>query len=153
MAISSNILAVTAGLFAALASLFAKLTVDSRTIAIAESVYQTICQTFGIEVFNYLSDDKDNFVFLIIRSLCLGGICLCNALMWTTFTKALNSSKSSVQVTVINSVTNFCTTAFCGHVVFGEPLSLRWWCGASLIAVGSILMNHQETEQPREKTE
>ncbi|ORY00705.1 hypothetical protein K493DRAFT_312742 [Basidiobolus meristosporus CBS 931.73] len=152
MAVSSNLLAVAAGSFAALASLFAKLTVDARTIVLAESLYRLGCQTFGLEVSEYLGQE-DNLVYLIIRGLCLGGIFLCNALMWTMFTKALNSSKSSVQVTVLNSVTNFCTTAFCGHVVFGEPLSLKWWCGASLIAVGSILMGQQETAQPKKKEE
>jgi len=30
--------------------------------------------------------------------------------MWANFTKALNVSSSSIQVTVINSATNFCLT-------------------------------------------
>ncbi|ORY73972.1 hypothetical protein LY90DRAFT_402164 [Neocallimastix californiae] len=61
--------------------------------------------------------------------------------MWANFTKALNVSSSSIQVTVINSATNFCLTAILGHLIFSEPLSLQWWFGASLIVTGTVLLN------------
>ncbi|KAF9177245.1 hypothetical protein BGZ49_005728, partial [Haplosporangium sp. Z 27] len=65
--------------------------------------------------------------------------------MWTLFTKALNRSKSSATVTVINSAANFCLTAVLGYALFSEPLALQWWFGASLIVLGSVLVSTNET--------
>ncbi|KAF9971019.1 hypothetical protein BGZ73_006100 [Actinomortierella ambigua] len=72
--------------------------------------------------------------------------------MWTLFTKALNRSKSSAVVTVINSSANFCITAVLGYLLFSEPLALQWWFGASLIVMGSVLVGSDETSG-KKKTE
>ncbi|PKK64636.1 hypothetical protein RhiirC2_666035, partial [Rhizophagus irregularis] len=80
-------------------------------------------------------------IMYLIRIFCFGSIFICNALMWTFFTKALNKSSSSLQVTVLNSATNFCMTAILGNIIFGETLSLQWWFGASLIVIGTLLVN------------
>ncbi|CAI2167314.1 8122_t:CDS:2 [Funneliformis geosporum] len=131
------------GTFAALASVFAKLFTDSRTFV----VVQYLCNTIGNEtifncegLLNEIKEDQ-NRIMKFIRICCFGSIFICNALMWTFFTKALNKSSSSLQVTVLNSATNFCMTAVLGNIIFGETLSLQWWFGASLIVIGTLLIN------------
>ncbi|CAG8832619.1 19421_t:CDS:2, partial [Racocetra persica] len=52
-----------------------------------------------------------------------------------------NKSSSSIQVTVLNSATNFCMTAILGKVIFGEALALQWWFGAGFIVLGTVLVN------------
>ncbi|CAG8444948.1 2856_t:CDS:2 [Dentiscutata heterogama] len=61
--------------------------------------------------------------------------------MWNFLTKAFNKSSSSIQVTVLNSATNFCMTAILGNVIFGEALALQWWFGAGFIVFGTVLVN------------
>jgi len=34
-----------------------------------------------------------------------------------------------------------CVQALSGWVLFGENLSLAWWCGAAFIVVGLLLIN------------
>ncbi|GBC03865.1 hypothetical protein RclHR1_05380002 [Rhizophagus clarus] len=92
------------------------------------------------EILNEIKEDT-NWIMYFIRISCFGSIFMCNALMWTFFTKALNKSSSSLQVTVLNSATNFCMTAILGNIIFGEALSLQWWFGASLIVIGTLLVN------------
>ncbi|KAI8376353.1 transmembrane protein 42-like protein [Radiomyces spectabilis] len=67
--------------------------------------------------------------------------------MWTLFTKALNMAPSSVQVSVINGAANLSASALLGYLVFDEPLTLRWWCGASLILAGTILLSRSQKEK------
>eukprot|EP00731_Ephydatia_muelleri_P027029 Em0018g1129a len=73
---------------------------------------------------------------------------VCNGLMWTTFTKALQEVPSTVEATVTNSSANLFFTAVLGNAVFGETLSLQWWAGASLIVMGLVIIHsnaHQVT--------
>ena len=94
---------------------------------------------------------------------------VCNGLMWTTFTKALQGVPSTVEATVTNSSANlfftvstakraaprdnvtctcFSAKAVLGNAVFGETLSLQWWAGASLIVMGLVIIHsnaHQVT--------
>ncbi|CAB4424570.1 hypothetical protein RhiirA5_429059 [Rhizophagus irregularis] len=134
---------ILSGTFAALASVFAKLFTDVRTFLIL----QYLCDVIGNDTFfkceeilNEIKEDT-NWIMYLIRIFCFGSIFICNALMWTFFTKALNKSSSSLQVTVLNSATNFCMTAILGNIIFGETLSLQWWFGASLIVIGTLLVN------------
>ncbi|RKP38804.1 hypothetical protein BJ085DRAFT_1898, partial [Dimargaris cristalligena] len=75
-----------------------------------------------------------------VRAACLVLIGLSNILMWALFSKALHKADSSITVTVYNTAVNFFLTALLGNLVFGEPLSLRWWFGSSLILLGTVLM-------------
>ncbi|ORX49988.1 hypothetical protein BCR36DRAFT_412486 [Piromyces finnis] len=158
--ISTIFYSVLAGTLAALASVCAKLAVDSNT----NQYYRFVCRFFvsnpdwcSVEDGVYIRGDdswiKFQKIFRIFRLISFLCLFLCNALMWAYFTKALNVSKSSIQVTVINNATNFCLTAILGLLIFNEPLSLQWWFGASLIVTGTVLLNTeiQKTEEKKKK--
>jgi len=170
---SSNtglISAVIAGCSAALASIFAKLAVDTNSNVIANLIWKLIGIYYQSNIANpnVKMDGKDgsaeywhdklhelakhdekaagyvasvDFILVITRIICVIMIFVCNAAMWALFTRALNSSASSVRVTVVNSSMNFFFTALFGYLIFGEPVSLRWYIGSSLIVAGVILMD------------
>ncbi|RHZ74185.1 hypothetical protein Glove_227g59 [Diversispora epigaea] len=139
---------ILSGTFAALASVFAKLFTDTRTVLITRYFCDLLNYFQNFQFLNCKeieqSDDNtsENIIYLIgiIRIICFLLISLCNALMWTFFTKALNKSSSSIRVTVLNSATNFCMTAIMGNIIFNETLSLQWWFGANLIILGTVLV-------------
>ncbi|KAI8872321.1 hypothetical protein GQ42DRAFT_119585 [Ramicandelaber brevisporus] len=81
-----------------------------------------------------------------LRAVFATLIFVSNAGMWATFTKALNKSSDSVSVSVVSSATNLIVTAILGFLVFGEPLSLLWAFGASLIFLGTILMGSNSSD-------
>ncbi|KAG0223383.1 hypothetical protein BGW42_005915 [Actinomortierella wolfii] len=146
--------AILAGTCAALASVFAKLTLDERTVEFLHHA----CNTFIAPTLPYCTsifvakEGETSPVVLAVRATCFALIFICNAAMWTLFTKALNRSKSSAVVTVINSSANFCITALLGYALFSEPLALQWWFGASLIVMGSVLVGSDEASR-KEKAE
>ena len=99
---------------------------------------------------------------------------VCNALMWTTFTKALQGASSTVEITVTNSSANLFFTvstlepkeqlqkshvyssppqAVLGNAVFGETLSLQWWLGASIIVTGLIIIHSTAQQADGHKAE
>ncbi|CAG8445279.1 14719_t:CDS:2 [Funneliformis caledonium] len=131
---------ILSGTFAALASVFAKLFTDARTFVVA----QYLCNIIVNENCEDILNETIRVKFL--RICCFGSIFICNTLMWTFFTKALNKSSSSLQVTVLNTATNFCMTAVLGNIIFGEILSLQWWIGASLIVIGTLLVNDRKDQ-------
>ncbi|GJJ75024.1 hypothetical protein EMPS_07382 [Entomortierella parvispora] len=145
--------AILAGTFAALASVFAKLTLDARTVDFLHHACNTViapttpyCTSLFVA-----KEGETSPVVVAVRSACFGLIFICNAAMWTLFTKALNRSNSSATVTVINSAANFCLTAVLGYVLFSEPLAMQWWFGASLIVLGSVLVSSDETKDKEKK--
>ncbi|KAL1925387.1 uncharacterized protein VTP21DRAFT_270 [Calcarisporiella thermophila] len=150
--------ALTAGLLAALASVFAKLFTDPRTEAAVQYLSEIVCnrtQCFTISLSYYEHSQQFDVVLLTARAACFAMMCACNAFMWTLFTKALNLSASSINVTVLNSTANFCSTALLGHLLFNEPLALKWWFGASLIITGTVMMTLDQppSPQPQQKKE
>ncbi|KAG0087460.1 hypothetical protein BGZ93_005570 [Podila epicladia] len=145
--------ATLAGTFAALASVFAKLTMDARTTNFLQNTCNTlIAPTTPICTSMFIAEDGETSpAEFAVRSACFGLIFICNAAMWTLFTKALNRSQSSATVTVINSSANFCITAVLGYALFSEPLALQWWFGASLIVLGGVLVSSEEASSPKGK--
>ncbi|KAJ1949315.1 hypothetical protein IWQ62_006753 [Dispira parvispora] len=154
--------ALLSGSLAASASLFAKLAVDSRTTELA-TFLETHMTTLGVTqslvwVWTLVSDYAARVVqtvglaltptqlyAYVLRGCFVGLIFACNALMWAMFSKALHKADSSVTVTVYNTAVNFCLTAVLGRLAFNEPLCLRWWFGASLILLGSVLMSQSSS--------
>jgi len=64
--------------------------------------------------------------------------------MWFLFTRALTLATSSTQVAVLNTSANFLATAALGMAVFGEVLSVRWWCGAALLVTGCVIIGRRD---------
>ncbi|KAJ2538116.1 hypothetical protein EV175_006532, partial [Coemansia sp. RSA 1933] len=57
---------------------------------------------------------------------------------------ALRYGHSTARVMTIQTVSNFGVTALLGVYLFGDALSLKWWCGASLIAVGLVFLQTEK---------
>ncbi|KAG5456924.1 MAG: hypothetical protein BJ554DRAFT_3196, partial [Olpidium bornovanus] len=112
--------ALAAGSLAALASVFAKLTVDDRTRALAAGAFRAVGAGggggggAGGEVAGGRraagGAPPQEAAVALVRAACFAAIFACNAAMWTSFTRALNRSPSSARVTVINTAANFCVT-------------------------------------------
>ncbi|KAJ2812599.1 pyridoxamine-phosphate oxidase [Coemansia furcata] len=130
----SSFFALSAGVFAALSSVSAKLAVDQHT----ESVAQALALIFPSAGSRVLG--------LLTRAGMLAAIGICNFFMWLFFTKALRYGQSTPRVMMLQTVANFATTAACGVYIFGDVLAVRWWMGASLIAVGLALLNSEKSE-------
>ncbi|KAI9299731.1 hypothetical protein BJ944DRAFT_273967 [Cunninghamella echinulata] len=140
MAISFIPFALLSGFFAALSSTFAKLFTDEQTANFINILFSYFPSIFKLYNFD------EQTILLIIRVICFSLIFGCNSIMWTLFTKALNLAPSSVQVTTVNGAMNLSTSAILGYLVFGEPLALRWWIGASFILAGTIMISRSQKE-------
>lgn len=143
-----QVYAVTSGLLAALASLCGK-------FAMASTEAQDLCEAALLLVRNEESITADNqidamcgqylmFVRLLFFALMVG----VNCLMWTTFTKALRFSTTSLEATITNTAANFFFTAILGQVLFGEVVTSLWWMGTVLIICGLFLMHHASNIPP-----
>lgn len=67
--------------------------------------------------------------------------------MWALFTTALTRSTSSTHVSVVNTSSNFVTTAVLGFLIFGENLPPLWWFGASLLVAGNVIIGRRDGEE------
>lgn len=64
--------------------------------------------------------------------------------MWSLFTTALARGTSTVQVSIMNTSTNFIITALLGLIIFSEALPPMWWGGAALLVAGSVITGRKE---------
>jgi drug/metabolite transporter (DMT)-like permease len=87
-----------------------------------------------------------------VRVLLLAAHFGANGLMWVLFTRALASAPSSLEPTAINTAVNLAASGILGALVFGETLGGGWWVGASLVAVGIVLVQSQSQPQPQPET-
>ncbi|XP_053401208.1 transmembrane protein 42-like [Mercenaria mercenaria] len=131
-------LAVVAGTMAALASVSAKL-------AVTADVVHELCLTFASSIDNMEISVICDSISYVLRGICVGGIFLFNALMWTFYTKSLQYCPSTVEATVTNTGANFLVSAVFGFSLFGESFSILWWFGSCLILAGLVLI-HQGSQ-------
>ncbi|XP_060579769.1 transmembrane protein 42-like isoform X2 [Ruditapes philippinarum] len=140
-------LAVVAGMMAALASVSAKL-------AVTADVVHELCLTFAISFETVKMSVVCDSISYILRGICVGGIFLFNALMWTFYTKSLQFCPSTVEATITNTGANFLVSALLGLLLFGETFSLLWWCGSCLILAGLVLIHQgsQDTDTKHDES-
>ncbi|KAJ2306901.1 Transmembrane protein 42 [Coemansia sp. RSA 2702] len=122
----SSFFAVLGGVFAALGSASAKLTVGAPSAHVG-ALAQALAPGLPAAA--------------TARALAGGLAALSNVLMWLFFTKALRYGQSTARVMMLQTAGNFAATAACGVYVFGDRLALQWWAGAALIAAGLVLVN------------
>lgn len=67
--------------------------------------------------------------------------------MWTLFTKALARGTSTVQVSIINTSSNFMLTAVLGFIIFSESLPPLWFLGAAMLVAGNVIIGRREEEE------
>ncbi|CAN0505450.1 unnamed protein product, partial [Ectocarpus sp. 12 AP-2014] len=80
-----------------------------------------------------------NTVGRLVQGASLAGMFMVNAVMLSTFLKALQMSGSTV-ATVTNFSTNLVLSGISGRMVFGERLPALWFFGASLVVSGVVLL-------------
>uniref|UniRef100_A0A673L3W6 Transmembrane protein 42a n=1 Tax=Sinocyclocheilus rhinocerous TaxID=307959 RepID=A0A673L3W6_9TELE len=88
-----------------------------------------------------------------LRLLCGGLLFTCNAVMWTFFAKALRHSSSSARATVTTTASNFISSAFLGHVIFGETHATLWWVGIILTLTGLYVLHGSTPQAPQENVD
>ncbi|XP_003743661.1 uncharacterized protein LOC100905534 [Galendromus occidentalis] len=137
MASRSLVFSLLSGFLASLSSVLGKLGMASdRAAAMCQTVLSAWFETTQIEAF-YLCES----ILSLVRGGFLLSMIACNALMWTIFTKALRSSSSTVEVTVVNLAANFFCSAIFGQSFFGERLTLVWALGSVIIIIGLALIH------------
>ncbi|XP_071532457.1 transmembrane protein 42 isoform X1 [Panulirus ornatus] len=141
--------AVMSGLLAAAASLCGK-------YAMASTEAQDLCETAlllfhneeEVTTANNISTICDQYT-IVLRVLFFALMVGVNCVMWTTFTKSLRFSSTSLEATITNTAANFFFTAILGQVLFGEVVRSLWWMGTVLIISGLLLMHHASNIPPR----
>ncbi|CAN2389651.1 Transmembrane protein 42 [Pristimantis euphronides] len=128
-----------AGLLGALAAAAAKLTLGADYM-------RSLCEAAAGE-----RAELCDGVHLFLRLGCAGLVFLCNAAMWTFFTKALRYSSSSAAATVTTTASNFVSSAVLGKVLFGESRAMLWWVGISITLCGLLLL-HTSSPQTEDTT-
>ncbi|XP_019735567.1 transmembrane protein 42-like [Hippocampus comes] len=141
--ISGSIYALLAGCLGATASLSAKLTLGADYL-------KEMCEA-GLSSTSDAKHDNDETTVCLwldipLRLLCVVLMFLCNAVMWTFFSKALRYSSSSARATATTTGGNFISSAILGRLIFGETQSVLWWVGISLTLCG-LLVLHGSTPQ------
>ncbi|XP_048009209.1 transmembrane protein 42a [Megalobrama amblycephala] len=144
--------ALMAGFLAALASSSAKLSLGADYL-------KDVCET-GLKIW---TDGQGNvagvdttacdWLHIPLRLLCGGLLFTCNAVMWTFFAKALRHSSSSARATVTTTASNFISSAFLGHVIFGETHATLWWVGIILTLTGLLVLHGSTPQAPQENVD
>ncbi|KAM3065769.1 hypothetical protein ACMFMG_010005 [Clarireedia jacksonii] len=130
------LLAVASGACAAFNGVFAKLTTTQLTTSFAESV----ASFFGLGEGEKVVEYGVRGIFFLLNLLF-------NGIMWTLFTKALARGTSTVQVSIINTSSNFMITAVLGFIIFSESLPPLWFVGAALLVAGNVIIGRREEEE------
>ncbi|QSZ34200.1 hypothetical protein DSL72_005789 [Monilinia vaccinii-corymbosi] len=130
------LLAVASGACAAFNGVFAKLTTTQSTTSFAEHV----AGFFGLGEGEKVVEYGVRGIFFLLNLLF-------NGIMWTLFTKALARGTSTVQVSVINTSSNFMITAVLGFMIFSESLPPLWFLGAALLVAGNVIIGRREEEE------
>ncbi|XP_043116747.1 transmembrane protein 42a [Puntigrus tetrazona] len=141
--------ALMAGFLAALASSSAKLSLGAEYL-------KDVCET-GLKIWTDGQKNADgvdttacDWLHIPLRLLCGGLLFTCNAVMWTFFAKALRHSSSSARATVTTTASNFISSAFLGHVIFGETHATLWWVGIILTLTGLYVLHGSTPQAPKE---
>ncbi|XP_060778264.1 transmembrane protein 42a [Neoarius graeffei] len=139
---------LTGLLYALLAGLFGALASSSAKLSLGSSYLKELCDTaerqWGVEEDSGtpgVNTTACEWVHIPLRLVCGLLLFSSNAVMWTFFAKALRHSLSSAQATVTTTASNFISSAFLGHVIFGESHALLWWVGISLTLLGLFILH------------
>lgn len=145
--LGGSVYAVLAGFLGAAASCSAKLSLGA-------SYLTELCEG-GVR--RWAVDDSRIFTLQVdptacewlhipLRVLCGLLLFICNAVMWTFFSKALRHSSSSAQATVTTTASNFISSAFLGYVIFGESHALLWWVGIFITLLGLFILHGSSSQ-------
>ncbi|XP_026226502.1 transmembrane protein 42-like [Anabas testudineus] len=129
--IQGSFYALLAGFLGAAASLSAKLSLGADYV-------RDLCLSWTQTQHGAMYCDG---LHIPLRLLCRGLLFICNAVMWTFFSKALRHCSSSARATVTTTASNFISTAVMGRLIFGESHGALWWVGISLTLCGLLVLH------------
>eukprot|EP01082_Thalassiosira_pseudonana_P002584 g2193.t1 g2193 contig11:902095-902669(+) len=140
--------AIISGFLGASASFTAKIALspDSPSPSLVQSICRESLLPFLSPHLTAIQGDDDLISYvcpslsLATRGLCLMLMVGLNMLMISSFLVGMNES-GSVVGTALTTAANFSCSAVYGILFFEEHVSLTWWFGASLIAVGMWLLS------------
>ncbi|KAK5059998.1 hypothetical protein LTR84_009882 [Exophiala bonariae] len=127
------VLAVSSGACAAINGVFAKLTTTALTSTLSSHIALLLSLSATNKVIEFLV--RGTFFLLNLAF---------NAAMWALFTAALTRADSTTRVSIVNVSANFVVTAVLGWMIFSEKLNGMWWGGASLLAIGNVVIGRRE---------
>ncbi|CAG6016074.1 unnamed protein product [Menidia menidia] len=133
--ISGSLYASLAGFLGAAASLSAKLSLGADYVI-------EMCET-GLREWTDFHDSPAvcEWVHYPLRLLCVGLLFMCNVIMWTFFSKALQKCSSSATATVTTTASNFIFSGIFGKLIFAETHAALWWAGICLTLSGLLLLH------------
>ncbi|KAG0713955.1 Transmembrane protein 42 [Chionoecetes opilio] len=141
--------AVVSGLLAATASLCGKYAMaGAESVDLCEAALLSLHGEEEVTKANQINTICEQYA-VVLRVLFFVLMVAVNCVMWTTFTKALRFSSTSLEATITNTAANFFFTAILGQVLFGEMVTVLWWMGTVLILCGLLLMHHAGNVLPR----
>ncbi|KAI7806761.1 transmembrane protein 42a [Triplophysa rosa] len=144
--------------YASLAGFLAALASSSAKLSLGADHLKEVCET-GLKIWtDRQASSRDqgldttvcDWLHIPLRLLCGGLLFTCNAVMWTFFAKALRHSSSSARATVTTTASNLISSAFLGHVIFGETHASLWWVGIILTLTGLLVLQgstHQASQE------
>ncbi|KAJ9074022.1 hypothetical protein DSO57_1010325 [Entomophthora muscae] len=132
---------ILSGTYASLASVLGKLSTDPRTFDYFHRAFSLFSgRVSSLEISNTLGPKLAS----VIRVCLFVAMFVANGLMWTNYTRALDSSVNSIRVVVLNNAVNMLMTAFFGYFLFDEAFSLLWWLGASFVVAGTVVISRAD---------
>ncbi|XP_059089335.1 uncharacterized protein LOC131885327 [Tigriopus californicus] len=141
---------VLAGCFGALGGFFTKSTFDAALL-------QTQCQellglletllTDFTPVGGLHSTCDHRWLSLTLHGIGLILVIVSNLCMWRYFNRALQSSSTTLEASLITTAANLLFSGFFGCLFFGELLNQNWWLGTAFIfvGIGLIALEPKET--------
>ncbi|KAL7887185.1 hypothetical protein AOLI_G00049060 [Acnodon oligacanthus] len=143
---SGSVYASLAGFLGAAASCSAKLSLGAGYLsALCESGVRWAVEE-RIFTAEELHTAACEWLHIPLRLLCGLLLFVCNAVMWTFFAKALRHFSSSARATVTTTASNFISSAFLGHIIFGESHALLWWVGIFLTLLGLFILHGSSSQ-------
>lgn len=147
---------IISGVFAASAGVAGKLAFDKTLITKGCVNFYSILQSSEalswLEISQFLpsflphTDVCDNQVVWLLQLLVFIFLIVFNVLMFSHFNHALQLSSTTLQVSIINTASNFLTTALFGSILFNEVLNKTWWIGTALVIIGTVIIGSENSK-------
>ncbi|XP_065828792.1 transmembrane protein 42-like [Oscarella lobularis] len=97
-----------------------------------------------------LNDECHGWALSVSQWFWLFMVVAANVLQWISFMQGVHRCSSTSEAVVVCNCSGFFFTAAIGYALFGEPLSLLWGLGASVIVCGLAVL--QKSGKTDEKT-
>ncbi|XP_076636606.1 transmembrane protein 42 [Colletes latitarsis] len=116
---------------------------DKVRLAVVAGLFTTVGSLFGKLAGNV---EVVSVVPLVLKGILLVLMVTSNTVGCSFFVKALNASGSSLPCTIASAATSYVCSALAGYIIFNESTSLCWWCGITFVTLGLLFICHVPTK-------